>query len=453
MPIVDDARREIVALLGRLRDERLAGALGARRGAAPDPQVLRRGRARAARGDRGGGAVRRRRAPARCRSGSTSWARFRARRGRGCSGSASRRRRRWSCCRTGSSAAARRSAFRPRARRSGRTSRSAGCAKGSGFRRGGLEESATPTRACRSSARPAGAVRERADDAGPALRAAADAGARPRDGLPHRAVQGARAASACSPLLAVGWLYRDRVRARRPPAAGRSRRRRRPSGRAASGRPGARALASARAKIDSLNGWRADSVVLSPSEVASLMGSGLDARVPAGARLAAGRAARRRGGGARPAPHGAPAAGGGRPARGGARGRDEPVEATGPLRVIGPGRGRVGGALVPDPRRSGARGRGAAAGRPGAGRSAARDGSLAASRRASARSGCARPAPPCTELHAHESSGAHRRRRGRHPPGAEAGARVRGPEVRVAASGGEAITSTPSSGPTSSSST
>jgi hypothetical protein len=33
---------------------------------------------------------------------------------------------------------------------------------------------------------------------------------------------------------------------------------------------------SARAKVDSLNGWRADSVILSASEVASMIGSGLD---------------------------------------------------------------------------------------------------------------------------------------------------------------------------------
>jgi hypothetical protein len=73
-------------------------------------------------------------------------------------------------------------------------------------------------------------------------------------------------------LLALGWLYRDRlVREgrrlldREPVAAA-----------AASGRPGIRALKSARAKIDSLNGWRADSVVLTPAEAASLVGSGLD---------------------------------------------------------------------------------------------------------------------------------------------------------------------------------
>jgi hypothetical protein len=84
----------------------------------------------------------------------------------------------------------------------------------------------------------------------------------------------------CVVFLAVllgGWLYRDRLvregrrlleRIEAPgsaavPAA------------APAGRPGTRALASARAKIDSLNGWQADSVVLTPSEVASLMGSGL----------------------------------------------------------------------------------------------------------------------------------------------------------------------------------
>jgi len=35
--------------------------------------------------------------------------------------------------------------------------------------------------------------------------------------------------------------------------------------------PGSRALVTAHAKIDSLNGWRADSVVLSASEVASIV--------------------------------------------------------------------------------------------------------------------------------------------------------------------------------------
>ena len=67
--------------------------------------------------------------------------------------------------------------------------------------------------------------------------------------------------------IALGWLYRDRltseVRRRfggRPPVVA-----------TAVGRPGLRALESARAKIDSLNGWHADSIVLTPSEVASVM--------------------------------------------------------------------------------------------------------------------------------------------------------------------------------------
>lgn len=45
------------------------------------------------------------------------------------------------------------------------------------------------------------------------------------------------------------------------------------------GRPGVDALARAIAKIDSLNGWRADSVVLTAAEMASLIGAGLDGRV------------------------------------------------------------------------------------------------------------------------------------------------------------------------------
>jgi len=78
--------------------------------------------------------------------------------------------------------------------------------------------------------------------------------------------------------LALGWLYRDRlveeghrlldrIPARSAPS--------RPASASAAARPGTRALASARAKIDSLNGWRADSVVLSPTEVASLIGDAL----------------------------------------------------------------------------------------------------------------------------------------------------------------------------------
>jgi hypothetical protein len=76
-------------------------------------------------------------------------------------------------------------------------------------------------------------------------------------------------------LLVLGWLFRDRVfRELRGWLAGG------PAITAAAGpargRPGTRALASAKSKIDSLNGWRADSVVLTPAEVASLMGSGLE---------------------------------------------------------------------------------------------------------------------------------------------------------------------------------
>ena len=78
--------------------------------------------------------------------------------------------------------------------------------------------------------------------------------------------------------LALGWLYRDQVvrtargwlahaeGAAPPPAA-------------STGRPGTRALASARSKVDSLNGWRADSVVLTASELASLIGDGMDREV------------------------------------------------------------------------------------------------------------------------------------------------------------------------------
>jgi hypothetical protein len=73
-------------------------------------------------------------------------------------------------------------------------------------------------------------------------------------------------------VLAIGWLYRDRLGSelRRVFASGRS------DEPTAAGRPGSRSLASANAKIDSLNGWRADSVVLSPAEVASLLGAGLE---------------------------------------------------------------------------------------------------------------------------------------------------------------------------------
>ena len=76
--------------------------------------------------------------------------------------------------------------------------------------------------------------------------------------------------------LALGWLYRDQVvRTAREWLA----RAEAPAPAASAGRPGARALASAKSKVDSLNGWGADSVVLTPSELASLVGDGLDAEV------------------------------------------------------------------------------------------------------------------------------------------------------------------------------
>lgn len=72
--------------------------------------------------------------------------------------------------------------------------------------------------------------------------------------------------------LAIGWLYRDRLGTELKRIVNRS-----DSGEpTGAGRPGSRALISANAKIDSLNGWGADSVVLSSSEVASLIGAGLD---------------------------------------------------------------------------------------------------------------------------------------------------------------------------------
>jgi hypothetical protein len=138
--------------------------------------------------------------------------------------------------------------------------------------------------------------------------------------------------------LLFGWLYRDRLvregrrllgRLEGPAAVAPASRR---------GRPGARALETAGAKIDSLNGWRADSVVLSPSEVASLMGSGLapafrkeldslqvellEDEVRVRARLRTARL---------PAELIGPLAVGLR--------SNEPVEATGPLRVTGAGEG------------------------------------------------------------------------------------------------------------------
>jgi len=66
-------------------------------------------------------------------------------------------------------------------------------------------------------------------------------------------------------LLAIGWLYRDRLAKEFHRLLGTGLT---PGETVTSGRPGSRALLSARSKIDSLNGWRADSVILTPSEVA-----------------------------------------------------------------------------------------------------------------------------------------------------------------------------------------
>lgn len=77
-------------------------------------------------------------------------------------------------------------------------------------------------------------------------------------------------------LLVVGWLYRDRLASEVRRLFGSSVLTNQVT---STGRPGSRSLVSAHAKIDSLNGWRADSVVLNASEVASLIGSGLDPEV------------------------------------------------------------------------------------------------------------------------------------------------------------------------------
>lgn len=74
-------------------------------------------------------------------------------------------------------------------------------------------------------------------------------------------------------LLAGGWLYRDRlVREGRRLISGADA----VADSATIGRPGRQALASARAKVRSLGMPGTDSVVLSPPEVASLVGDGMD---------------------------------------------------------------------------------------------------------------------------------------------------------------------------------
>ena len=75
--------------------------------------------------------------------------------------------------------------------------------------------------------------------------------------------------------LVFGWLYRDRLAAEARSLLGRVSPWASAPAPVVTGRPGQRALKSARAKIDSLNGWRADSVVLTPGELASLIGEGL----------------------------------------------------------------------------------------------------------------------------------------------------------------------------------
>lgn len=74
-------------------------------------------------------------------------------------------------------------------------------------------------------------------------------------------------------LLGIGWLYRDRLTREVRTLIGSFSDH---EGATSAGRPGTRSLMAARAKIDSLNGWRADSVVLNASEVASMIGTGLD---------------------------------------------------------------------------------------------------------------------------------------------------------------------------------
>jgi hypothetical protein len=134
--------------------------------------------------------------------------------------------------------------------------------------------------------------------------------------------------------LAIGWLYRDRLATELHRVFDSSEGGDLPT---ATGRPGSRALVSAQSKIDSLNGWGADSVVLTPSEVASLIGAGLnpsirrqldslqvellDGAVAVNAKLATARLPRELTG----------------PLTVALRER-EPVQAAGPIQVVGPGK-------------------------------------------------------------------------------------------------------------------
>lgn len=73
-------------------------------------------------------------------------------------------------------------------------------------------------------------------------------------------------------LVSAAWLFRaELLRLVRPQVA----RVTESIGADAGGRPGPAALARARDKVDSLHGWNADSIVLSASEMASLLADGL----------------------------------------------------------------------------------------------------------------------------------------------------------------------------------
>ncbi len=73
--------------------------------------------------------------------------------------------------------------------------------------------------------------------------------------------------------LAAAWFYRDRLGPLTDKLLHRT------AAAETVGRPGTAALRRARDKVDSLNGWRADSIILTASEAASLIGAGLDPAV------------------------------------------------------------------------------------------------------------------------------------------------------------------------------
>ena len=150
--------------------------------------------------------------------------------------------------------------------------------------------------------------------------------------------------------LGLAWLYRDRLEHEARGVIDRISY----LAPSSSGRPGVSALESATAKVDSLNGWRADSVVLTPSEFASLVGSGMDRQLRGQldslrVELLDGEIrvrARLRTAGLSPELVGPLA---------GALGPTEPVDAAGPVRVTGPGSGewrvrsfKIGSFPVPD---------------------------------------------------------------------------------------------------------